>query len=422
VYTTISGAIYHEEEHLIKTHTSLVSSLIKYGDSDVNLNELYEIMSLGTFITIYDTNGLVISGGEPQIELAKLQLTYSNLRNVEIEKTAWLVYDEPVYNEKNIIAWVRGSRSLQTVETALFRLRLILFSVTPIFMIMATIGGLFLSKRALSPIANITNTAREIGGGDISRRLKFPKTKDEVGKLAMTFDEMLDRLEASFKREKQFYSDVSHELRTPIAIISSQAEEKLRDDKKPEEYRKALKKILKESKKLISMFSQLLMLSRSEEGKYKALLESLDLIVVAKEVVKNMKDLANKKGVKISINTDKTVKIEVDQTLITRLFTNLIDNAIKYSRKDGWIKVSLYKEKDFAKIIVEDNGIGIPNEDLPYIFDRLYRVDKARAREGLGLGLFMVKWIIDLHKGHINTYSTPDRGTKFIISLPIYRF
>ena len=419
MYTTISRAIYHEEEHLLKTHISLVSSLITHEDVEVNLNELYEIMSLGTFITIYDTNGLLISGGEPQIEIAKLSLTYSKLRNIEIEKTAWLIYDEPVYSEKNIMSWIRGSRSLQTVGVALSRLRLIIFSVIPIFMIISIVGGLFLSKRALSPITNITNTAREIGGGDLSQRLKFPKTEDEVGKLAITFDEMLDKLEASFKREKQFSSDVSHELRTPLAIISSQAEETLRSNKRTEEYKKAFKNILKESKKMSSMFSQLVMLSRSEEGKYKAVLENLDLTIVIKEVVKNMESLAKINGIKIYINADKNLKVEVDQTLITRLFINLIDNAVKYSRKDGWIKINLHKEKNFAKIIVEDNGLGISKEDLPYIFDRFYRVDKARTGDGLGLGLFMVKWIVDLHKGNIYTYSKQARGTKFIIHLPI---
>jgi signal transduction histidine kinase len=283
----------------------------------------------------------------------------------------------------------------------------------------ASVGGWFLASRALRPIDYITKTARAISNGDLNQRLRMPRTEDEVGRLAVTFDEMLNKLENSINKERQFASDASHELRTPIAIISAQAEEALSGAHNTKEYKEALSTVQKESKKMSHIISQLLMMYRSNEGRYKFNFEVIDLKLIAGEIVKEFKNIASENGIKISFNAEEEIKIRLDQTLITRLIINLIDNAIRYNKKGGRVSVSINRENDFAKIIVEDNGIGMSEEVIPYIFNRFYQVEKSRGNIGTGLGLSIVKWIVDLHKGEINVESKVNQGSKFVIKLPL---
>jgi signal transduction histidine kinase len=308
---------------------------------------------------------------------------------------------------------------MESLINTLNNLKLIIFIAIPLYIIFASLGGLFLADRALRPIDDITKTAGEISRGDIKQRLKKPKTKDEVGRLVITFNEMLDKLESFIKKERQFTADVSHELRTPLAVISAEAEHLLSNLPEKSEETSSLKKILKESKKMSYMVSQLLMLYRSEEGKYELSYEVLDLNVIAEEIVNEYKDIAVEKEINIKLKTETQLKIKADQTLITRLLVNLIDNAIRYSSKKGYIKVSLLKEKDFAVIRVSDNGNGISEEDLPCIFDRFYQADKSRGTEGSGLGLSIVKWIAEAHKGTIEVESKLSQGSTFTAKLPL---
>jgi signal transduction histidine kinase len=249
----------------------------------------------------------------------------------------------------------------------------------------------------------------------------LPRTEDEVGRLATTFDEMLDKLESSISKEKRFASDASHELRTPVSIISAQVEQTLSGNKRSErDYRQALKKILMESKKMSYIISQLLMFYRGDEGKYELNFEILDLNMIVEEVANEFKGIASDNGIEINFEVKEKVKIRADQTLITRLLINLIDNAIRYSKKDGKVNIVVFREKDFANIIVEDNGIGISKKDIPYIFDRFYRSDRSRTGQGTGLGLSIVKWIVDMHKGEIKVESEINRGSRFIVKLPLF--
>src|SRR5665811_1083928 len=191
-------------------------------------------------------------------------------------------------------------------------------------------------------------------------------------------DRMLDKLENSIKKERQFTSDASHELRTPISIISAQAEQSLASKRDANEYIRALKSVLKESKKMSYIITQLLMLYRSDEGKYDLSFEPLDLNLITEEVVNEYKNISIEKGIGINFKPAGIIKIKADQTLITRLLINLIDNAINYNEKGGKVDVEILNEKNMAKIIIEDNGRGISSEDILYVFDRFYQADSAR--------------------------------------------
>jgi signal transduction histidine kinase len=420
IYISMSNAMLQGAESLIKAHAAQVASIIEVENGNARFDEPFELTTSGTYITIYNSDNSVIEGSKVHPIITDMKPSFNVVKNIEINDSIWLVYDQPIYDNNVLVAWVRASRSLMPVGEALKNLRTVIFVAIPLCMLIAIGGGLFLSGRALAPIDHITKTARAIGRGDLSRRLNLPNIKDEVGNLATTFDEMLDRLETSFKKERQFTSDASHELRTPVAVITAQAEDALAGNRDMTSYREALETILKESKKMGNIISQLLMLTRGDEKKYKPVIEDIDLVMIATEVLNEMEGLASKKNVSLYLDSPNELHAMMDQTLITQLFINLIDNAVKYNYDNGWVKISLSGNKDKAYISVEDNGIGISDEDIPHIFDRFYRVDKSRKSDGTGLGLSIVKWIIDIHKGNISVQSVVGKGSKFIVKLPKY--
>jgi len=422
IYILMSRDMYSREESLIKAHAAQAVSTMELENGYIKFTEPHELMTSGTYVSIYDKNGqIMFSSKQVDSEINMQKPSEEELRVVKIKDNAWLIYDLPAYEDNNLVAWVRVSRSLAPVMQALENLKTIIFVTIPLFLIIAAGGGLFLASRALAPIDRITKTARVIGRGDLRRRLNMPKVEDEVGRLAMTFDEMLNRLETSFKKERQFTSDASHELRTPITVIRAIAEETLKGARSEEEYRDALDVILKEVANMGNMVSQLLLLTRGDEGRYKLEMENINLKIVIEDVVGEMQTMAGQFGINICLNADKSVVVKGDQTLLTRLFINLIENAIKYNKESGWIKVALHEARDFARIIVEDSGIGIPEEDMPHIFDRFYRVDRSRSSDGTGLGLSIVRWIVKIHNGQIYVKSHPGKGTEFEIFLPLLK-
>jgi signal transduction histidine kinase len=419
LYFAISELLYNSTEDLLKADTNQVMSILQVEGNVIVLEQPYKIITTNTYFVVFDSKGNANIDSEILPQLVNLPIEAGQVRYIKIDDIHWAVYDEPMQIDGEVLGWVRVSRSMESLVNTLNNLKLIMFIAIPLYIVFASLGGLFLADRALRPIDDITKTAGAISKGDIKQRLKTPRTKDEVGRLVITFNEMLDKLESFIKKERQFTSDVSHELRTPLAVISAEAEHLLSGLPRRSPQTDSLKKILKESKKMSYIVSQLLMLYRSEEGKYELSYETLDLNVIAEEIVNEYKDIAIEKEIDIDLMTDEKIKIKADQTLITRLLVNLIDNAIRYSNKNGEIKISLFKENEIAIIRVSDNGRGISAEDLPCIFDRFYQADKSRGTEGSGLGLSIVKWIVEAHKGTIDVESKLSQGSTFTAKLPI---
>ncbi|MDD5622598.1 MAG: HAMP domain-containing sensor histidine kinase [Actinomycetota bacterium] len=419
LYFTISGLLYKSNEDLLRADADQVTSILRFEGNVIRFAEPYKIISTNTYFVVFDMNGNANLESEILPELVNLPIEDEEIRYITIDDVLWAAYDKPLKLNDITIGWIRVSRSMESLMGTLNNLKLILFISIPLYILFASLGGLFLANRALRPIDDITKTAGKISKGDLKQRLKTPRTEDEVGRLTVTFNEMLDKLEAFIKKERQFTSDASHELRTPLAIISAHAEQSLSGSKGTKEYKDALKKILEESKKMSYVISQLLMLYRSEEGKYKLDSEVLDLNVIVEEIMKEYGNLALEKEISVDFKSGEKIKIKGDQTLITRLIINLVDNAINYSKESGRVSVSLTKENNFAIIKVEDSGTGIAGEDLPFIFDRFYQADRARGGQGSGLGLSIVKWIVEVHKGEIEVESKLNQGTRFIIKLPL---
>ena len=327
----------------------------------------------------------------------------------------------PVIRGGKLANLVQVGTSKKVVVDTLKNLKIILWTAVPAVLLLTALIGRFIARRALNPVAKITQTAKDIGSGaNLSQRIPVPEVKDEIGELALTFNSMMDRLESSFSQMRQFSSDASHELRTPLTVLKGQSELTLGKERKPKEYQEVISSNLEEIQYMSKVLEDLFMLSKSDENQIALDFESVDLKSLIEEICRHAEMIASEKNIKIIIAYLEKIQVYGDPVRLRQMIWNVIVNGIKYTQPDGEVKISLQEKKDSALIIIQDNGIGISNSDLPLIFNRFYRVDKARSREegGTGLGLSICKFIVDTHKGSIDIESKLGEGTKFKIKLP----
>ena len=327
----------------------------------------------------------------------------------------------PILREKKLANLVQVGTSLEAVQETLRNLRIFLFTAVPSVLILATLLARFLARRALKPISKIIQTARNIGQGQVlSQRIPVFKVQDELGQLALTFNEMMDRLENSFAQMRQFSSDASHELRTPLTVLQGQNELILSKPRDPKEYQEVIISNLEEINYMSKVLEDLFAISKSDENQILLNCKPMDLSVLAEEVCKHAEVLAGDKDIAIIIAFLEPVKINGDEVRLRQMIWNILHNGIKYTQSGGELKVSLLEEAGFALLSIQDTGIGIPEKDLTSIFDRFYRVDKARSRDegGSGLGLSICKHIAEAHKGEIKVESKLGIGTRFKIRIP----
>jgi signal transduction histidine kinase len=244
---------------------------------------------------------------------------------------------------------------------------------------------------------------------------------DELGRLSITINDMIRRLHDSFARVRQFSADASHELRTPLTIMRGEIELGLRSPKSLEEYRELLESTLEEIMRLTTIVDNLLTLEKADQGTGGANFSEVDLQALVEELYEDTELLAARKSIAIRLRTSTPITIVGDRGRLRQLFLNLVDNAIKYTPDGGGVSLALERHDGAAVFEVSDTGVGIAADDLGKIFDRFYRVDKARSRElgGSGLGLSIAKWIAELHRGTITVRSEPRKGSTFTVTLPI---
>ena len=327
----------------------------------------------------------------------------------------------PVLKGAKLANLVQVGTSLKVVVDTLKNLQIILLTAVPAVLLLTALIGRFIARRALKPVAKITQTAKDIGSGaNLSQRISVPEVKDEIGQLALTFNSMMDRLESSFTQMRQFSSDASHELRTPLTVLKGQSELALGKERKPEEYQEVISSNLEEVQYMSKVLEDLFLLSKSDENQIALDCESVDLKLLVEEVSKHAEIIAAEKNIKIMIAYLEGVQVYGDPVRLRQMIWNVVVNGIKYTQHDGEVKISVQDKGDGVLIIIQDNGIGISEEDLPLVFNRFYRVDKARSRQegGTGLGLSICKFIVGAHKGSINLKSKLGEGTKFKITLP----
>ena len=283
-----------------------------------------------------------------------------------------------------------------------------------------SIGGWFLSRQSLRPIDKITETTEIITANNLSQRLPLQGTNDELDRLAITINKMIERLEESFQRLAQFTADAAHELRTPITALKGETEVLLAKQRSSEEYRKALANNLERLNFLTRLVNDLLLLSQADEGVRGLQIENINLPELLKGLWDAFNLVAVQKNINFTLERKEEILIKGDRIKLTQLFSNVLGNAIKYTPCGGEISLAILNENDQVKTILKDTGVGIPCDDLPYIFDRFYRAEKSRSRlsGGTGLGLSICQWIAKAHQGSIQVKSKLYQGTTFTVILP----
>jgi heavy metal sensor kinase len=316
---------------------------------------------------------------------------------------------------------------LHDQEQALEQVRNSFYVGVPLALLIASLGGYFLARKSLRPVVTMGEQAAQIGASNLNARIPVPENNHELGRLAIIFNDLLARLDQSFGQQKRFMADASHELRTPVAVICGESEVALsRPAREKAEYRESLTIVHDEGRRLTRMVEELFMLTRADAGEYPLVLADFYLDETISECVRSVRSLAAQKDLQIRYQPpEKEIAFRGDESLIRRMVLNLLHNAIKYTPENGQVSVSVKADHNTSEIVVSDTGNGIPEDAQRHVFDRFFRVDKARSREespngtGAGLGLSIAKWAAELHGGKIVLDHSAAGGTTFIISLPI---
>jgi heavy metal sensor kinase len=298
-----------------------------------------------------------------------------------------------------------------------------LLASIPVLLLISSAGGYFLSRRALLPVDRITASARSISITNLSKRLPVVQSGDELQRLAETCNAMLDRLETAVNRIKQFTADASHDLRGPISFTRTVAEVALRNPVADPESRQALADIVEESAKAAVLLEDLLTLARADAVQSDTVLAPLNLAAVVEDACEMARPMASERHhiLSVALDAGKIVNVPGDFASLRRLVWILLDNAFKYTPSPGRIDVTLSVSHHEATVTVCDNGIGIPESDLPRIFDRFYRADPSRSQvEGSGLGLSIARWIADTHHADLSVSSVEHAGTAIQVAFPLY--
>jgi heavy metal sensor kinase len=312
---------------------------------------------------------------------------------------------------------------LAVTEASLTRLRRDLYTGVPLVLLLTSAGGYFLARKSLFPIASMNQQTQLITAHNLSSRLDVSNPRDELGGLATTINNLLTRLEESFSEQQRFIADASHELRTPLAVLRSETEVALGKKRSANEYEESLTLIKDEAERLSRIVEDLSILANQPSEMPAVLMkEPLVLNDVVNDCVRAARVLGSRKNLKLKLeNANSALILNGDEELLRRMLLNLLDNAVKYTPTGGEIFVGLARQNGNARLIVRDNGIGIPEADQSHVFDRFYRVDKARSRSlgGAGLGLSIVSWIVEAHDGKVTLESLPERGSRFTVELPL---
>ncbi len=337
------------------------------------------------------------------------------------------IYVLPLERDGQALGYVEVAEALSVTEATLRLLALILFIAVPATLALSAFGGWFIADRALHPIDAITRQAQAISEQDLHRRLNLDLPDDEVGRLARTFDAMLDRLHAAFQRQRQFTADASHELRTPLTVIKTNIGVTLNRPRSVKQYQTALLQVEAEVDRLTRLTSDLLLLARADADQPIASRREIDLVPIVNGATDELQPLAEAKNLTLNFTAPEnaTLCVHGDPDQLHRLCFNLIENAIKYTPQGSVnVKVALASAQHATPahvlLTIEDTGPGIAAEHLPHLFERFYRVDAARSREagGSGLGLAIAHSIVTAHGGAIDVKSDLGHGTIVTVSLP----
>lgn len=437
LYTVMARSLKDQvDQSLEETATVAVRSLEQRGfltllDEEELLTQFPELARIDKFFQIFSPTGK-ITIRSPNIQRHDVPLSRTALEVAFTGKTTFesakypgepplRLVSVPILYRGSLVYIVQVGTSLESVEASLHRLLIMLLVTMPVALAVSLAGGWFLAGRALKPVDTITLAAQRIAAGDLTQRLTVPSSSDEIGRLAATFNDMIARLEASFRQIRQFSSDASHELRTPLTVMKGETELALRRPRPTEDYKIVLESNLEEIDRMSRIVEELLFLSRADLGEVKMECVPVRLEALVEDIQRQACLLGQEHHVEVVLGTVRPATVLGDELRLRELLLNLVDNAVKYSKPGGKVEINLLTEAGEARLAVIDQGIGIAPEAQKLIFDRFYRTDEARAhtKKGTGLGLSICAWIAEAHQGRIEVRSAPGEGSTFTVVLPL---
>lgn len=400
--------------------------LISYREGGLRLDSDFYSVSHDVYLSLYEDDMYFLYGRIPYGFNARPEFSDGEMQTIRDGNTDWYVYDLSYRLSDTRTLYIRGVTSVSDAEKSFLvtvRFAMILF---PVMVLATAVIGYRFTRRILTPVRQMTDTVRKIrSDADLSRRISLEDHEhgkgDELMVLADTFDEMLEELEQVFRREQQFTSDASHELRTPVSVILAQCDAMLAGDTMTEKQKEQIRLIRKKASGMSDMISQLLFLSRAEQGRQPVQKELLNLSELTGMIVEEQQMLADRQGRGICVEGKFPPELwaEADETLYIRLLVNLISNAVRYSREQGVVEVTLEREGSLVTGSVKDHGQGMSPETAEHIWERFYRADASRTDGShSGLGLSMVKWIAQIHGGDAAVSSEEGKGSTFTFWFP----
>lgn len=390
---------------------------VEYENGYLDLDEL-NLYRHNVYVLVYDDNKQLIGGAGLRHFDGDEEFLNGQTRDITIDGEGYLVYDLYVQNPGGNV-WLRGITSTDNSFSAVRVIVILSLVLFPVLVLLTAIVGWLIARRAFKPVRQITDTVDAISdGSDLTARIGLKRGRDEIHRLAATFDRMFDRLEHSFDAEKRFASDASHELRTPIAVIIAECEYARQNAKTVEDYEESMEVVERQSRKMSSLINQLLNITRMDQGTHKVSLERADYSELV-EVVCDEAAVASGRNIELVKDIQQGVYANMDVGLMARLVQNLVENAFKYTAEDGKVSVSLRAADGMLTLSVADTGIGIDKKDFPHIWERFWQADSSRGVDrGSGLGLAMVKQISDAHGGKLSVESKPGEGSTFFYTMP----
>jgi heavy metal sensor kinase len=400
------------------------SAEIAAADNEI-WSQIYEHALLNprkTMIEVADKNGTVIfrsfTVGEESLMIAEAPINEILMSTVKNEQGEDLRVASTSTSNTRIYAAYPLAELRDVIEN-LFSIFLIL---VPIALLVSVVGGWFLAYISLKPVDDVTKRVQQITAHNLDQKIPPRGVNDEIGRLISTFNSMIERLRSSFEQVRQFSVDASHELRTPLTIMRGEVELTLQNPRTEAEYRRILVSNLEEIIRLSTIVENLLILTKAEMGNHEvAYTEKVDLQDLFQGLYEDGEIIAEKKRINIELVKNEPAIVLGDSVRLRQLMLNLLDNAIKYTPEEGKVSLLLESQNGYAKLSVQDNGMGIPKEEQGKIFDRFYRIDKARSRDlgGTGLGLSIAKLIVEQHRGRIEVESELHHGSTFSVYLPL---
>ncbi|EGW41636.1 ATP-binding protein [Desulfosporosinus sp. OT] len=351
---------------------------------------------------------------------SKLQISTNNsVKPLEVDGLHLVVANRQILNGDNGIAYLQVVVNMNKEYVFLEALFVLMAGADLVGIAISLFAGYLMSRRMLYPIDRITRAAQSISVNDLNRRIEVSQTDDELSRLAKTFNEMIERLQLSFEKQKQFVSDASHELRTPISVILGYIGLIDRWGKEDADVlHESINAIKNESIGMMELIKKLLFLAKGDSRNQKLKIDEFSLNELIDEIGRESELISQKHTIQYSSSGE--ISLLADRKMIKQMLRALIDNSVKYTPEKGSISLLAYKRNNLININIRDTGIGIPSHEISKIFDRFYRIDKARAKEtgGSGLGLAIVRWIVDAHKGKITVESNLGDGTNITVELP----